>query len=87
MNKNDLTFEQKLKSKIERKTIEHNKALAYFENASFDAVYKNGANLLAPLLVEVYNSLECNMTFHRLGGLDDCEPCKLKLKLEQFTEE
>ncbi len=24
------------------------------------------------------DALECNKTFHSLGGLDDCEPCKSK---------
>lgn len=25
-------------------------------------------------------ALSCNETFHRLGGIDDCEPCKAQTK-------
>jgi hypothetical protein len=39
---------------------------------------------LVMAMVECMEALECNTTFHRLGGIDDCEPCKAldRLKLE-----
>lgn len=43
---------------------------------------------LVMAMVECMEALECNTTFHRLGGIDDCEPCKaldrLKLELEKI---
>lgn len=33
------------------------------------------AKLIAAVRV-LSEALKCNETFHRLGGIDDCEPCK-----------
>lgn len=50
--------------------------------------FRRGANFtlteLTALLKECRELLECNKTFHRLGGIDDCEPCKMKAKLDDF---
>lgn len=33
-------------------------------------------------------ALECNTSFHRLGGIDDCDPCKVKKQIEaMFRDE
>ena len=48
------------------------------------------ADRLAPLhasLLKCVEALECNETFHRLGGIDDCEPCKAKAQLRKALEE
>ena len=47
------------------------------------------ANRLAPLhavLLEAVEALKCNETFHRLGGIDDCEPCKALAKIDKALE-
>jgi len=31
-------------------------------------------------------ALECNKTFHSLGGLDDCEPCKAKKRISEVLK-
>ena len=31
------------------------------------------------------SALKCNETFHRLGGIDDCEPCQALEKLRADT--
>lgn len=43
--------------------------------------------LLDALIEFLPHALECNETFHRLGGLDDCEPCKMRLRLEKLVSE
>jgi len=45
MNKN-------LETKMDELAIQHNEALRYFENASFDAVYKNGFQACHDLMIE-----------------------------------
>ena len=57
------------------------KALAY-------AAFYEGRKL-APLhavLLEAVEALKCNETFHRLGGIDDCEPCKALAKIDKALE-
>lgn len=31
------------------------------------------------------DALKCNETFHRLGGIDDCDPCLAKLKIGRMV--
>ncbi len=50
-------YKKMLDEKINLATINHNKSLAYFNNASFDQVYRNGANLIAPMLLEAIEAL------------------------------
>ncbi len=45
----------------ERLAIEHNGALRYFENASFDQVYKNGFDANKEIIVELVEALEIEM--------------------------
>jgi hypothetical protein len=69
----------------------------YFSNRKYPATntlysvisadFKCGANLLAPLLLEMVDALECHQSFHRLGGIDDCKPCLAKRKFERFLNE
>lgn len=44
---------------------------------------KEALNTANALLYRSYKLLDCNLSFHRLGGIDDCEPCKLKKEIEQ----
>lgn len=56
------------------------------DNCSYNKRILGGANLLAPILLEMVEALECNETFHRLGGIDDCKPCLAKGKFEEFLK-
>lgn len=40
--------------------------------------------MLCDALEVALEALECNITFHRLGGIDDCEPCKAKAKIDEI---
>jgi hypothetical protein len=80
-----MTFEQKLKSKIKR---EANKDF----NVYLD--YENGANLLAPLLIEAYQTLQNITEFntrveHSRFDSRSFQDMALETlnRLEQFTEE
>lgn len=37
-------------------------------------------------LLEAVEALKCNETFHSLGGIDDCEPCKALAKIDKALE-
>lgn len=38
------------------------------------------------LIEEMREALECNESFHRLGGIDDCEPCKALAAYKKWKE-
>lgn len=46
-----------------------------------DCTPENIKTLIA-CLREAVGALQCNTTAHRLGGIDDCEPCKVKKRIE-----
>jgi len=51
---------------------------------------ENEIQRLAPLraaLIEAVEALKCNETFHRLGGIDDCEPCKALAKIDKALDQ
>lgn len=53
------------------------------------AQQKENARLI-PLIKELADAIEsipCNETFHRLGGIDDCDPCLMRFRLKQQLEE
>lgn len=37
--------------------------------------------------IEWYDRIPCNESFHRLGGIDDCDPCKYKLEAKTILNE
>ncbi len=37
--------------------------------------------------IEWYDRIPCNESFHRLGGIDDCDPCKYKLEAKAILNE
>lgn len=51
-------------------------------NAHFCRLAANKITSLTKSLEVAVEALKCNQTFHRLGGIDDCEPCKA---LDQVT--
>lgn len=70
------------------------KALAFDEFAGMKNDYVDGRQFenarLASLhaaLIEAVEALKCNETFHHLGGLDDCEPCKALAKIDEALKE
>lgn len=70
-----ITTDAKLQAKIESEASifqdEDDSEEMWKDSLSF----KHGANLLAPLLLQMKSALKCNETFHRLGGIDDCDQC------------
>lgn len=62
----------------------------------YGALLKNDSMFIAnsrtdiPRLVQMLEvamgALKCNETFHRLGGIDDCEPCKAQAQINRIAE-
>lgn len=81
-----MTRKEKLKKALARRYIPSHEVM----NAEFVGGLNYHADRLAPLhaaLIEAVEALKCNETFHRLGGLDDCEPCKALAKIDEALKE
>lgn len=57
----------------DRLAIEHNKALMYFENASFDQVYKNGFDANKEIIVELVEALDSIDSVEQIKSISDSD--------------
>lgn len=53
-------------------------------NAEFIAAARTNHPAALRALIKAVGILKCNETFHRLGGLDDCDPCKALAEIEEI---
>jgi len=57
------------------------------EDAEFiGALNPEQVKKLIAALVVAEGAMECNESFHRLGGIDDCEPCKARKSMREILE-
>lgn len=82
-----MTFEDKLKKKIEREAEKSVNRNLYELNEADARVRhsKQGASLLAPLLVECYEAIEMSTDYAKYGHA--CGHEKLLEKLESFVKD
>lgn len=56
-------------------------------NAEFISASRTSEPLFREIAAVAVEALKCNETFHRLGGIDDCEPCKALSKIQSLIDE
>lgn len=82
---------ERLQAEVER--LKRVVAKEFNENDELGAEYTY-VNILKDQLTATREMCErlskqiiCNITFHELGGIDDCEPCKALAAYEKFKKE
>ncbi len=74
-----MNIKEQLEQWIEREAKDYHNDGAHYEAIA----YKQGANEMKELLLIAIEALKCNETFHRLGGIDDCDPCKALAEIRE----